>query len=236
MRVRGARSAARIVVAVSVMALALVGCSSSSTPPTSTAAPPPAAADLIATSATAMKAVTSAHFTITVTGTLPDLTVQSADGDLTGTGDAKGTAKINQLGQLVEVEFVVVAKDLYLKGPTGGFTKLPAALAGAVYDPTAILNPDKGVAKVLTGATGLSPTTESGSNYVVTGTVPKDIAAGLTPGISTDVAGTFTIDKATSQVASVAFGAKGSDGKDAKVELALSDYNKAVTVTAPPSS
>ncbi len=236
MRIRGFSRLGPLVV---VLALIVAGCSSSTNPPTTTTAAtttPPEAAVLVARSAAAMTAVTSAHFTITVKGTLPDLTVQSADGDLTTAGDAQGTAKINQLGQLVEVQFVVVAKDLYLKGATGGFTKLPAALANSIYDPTAILNPAKGVAKVLTSATGLSAVTDSGADYVVSGTVPKATAAGLTPGISTDVTGTFTIDKATSQLASVEFAATGSDGKPAAVTLALTDFNKPLTVTAPASS
>ena len=84
-----------------------------------------------------------------LTGSCRSITVQKAEGDLTAAGDAQGTATIVQFGQLIEAEFVLVDGQLYLKGPTGGFSQVPAALAGSVYDPSAILNPDKGVAKVL---------------------------------------------------------------------------------------
>ena len=115
--------------------------------PTPTAATP-TGPELLASASTAMKAVTSAGFSLTVDGQLPAVTVQTAKGSLTAAGDAQGTATIVQFGQLIEVEFVLTGGELYLKGPTGGFAKIPAALAGQVYDPSAILNPDKGVAAV----------------------------------------------------------------------------------------
>lgn len=222
-----------VVAAGMVVAMMLTGCSSSTSSPPSTAASVPTGPALLATSATAMKAVTSAHFTLAVTGKIPDLQVQEAQGDLTNTGDAKGNAKIIEFGQLVQVEFVVTAKDLYLKGPTGGYTKLPAALAGQVYDPTAILNADKGVSKVLSSVVNPAAPSSSGSTYLVTGTVPKAVAASLVPGIAADVSGTFTIDQASSQLTHVTLGLTGSDGKPAAVDFVLSDFNRTVAVTAP---
>ena len=230
---------ARLTVLIVVGALAtLVGCSSgdggtATTSSTPTSTPVPTATELMASAATAMRAVTSAHFSLGISGSLPGLIVQSAEGDLTSTGDAQGKGTIVQFGQLLEVEFVFVGGDLYLKGPTGGFSKLPAALAGSVYDPTALLNPDKGVVKVLTSATGLGPVTSDGGQYTVTGKVPKDVAASLAPGIAEDVDATFTIDAATSTVSAVSFALTGSDGKPAGIQLLFSDLNAPVTVTAP---
>ncbi len=193
----------------------------------------PTAAQLLTAAATAMAGLTSAHFTLTVRGKLPELKVQGAQGDLTSVGDARGTAKMTEFEQLVEVDFVVVGKVLYLKGPTGGFTKLPAALAGEVYDPTAILQADKGVAAVLRHVITPGKPTPVGSSYTITGTVPKATAAALVPGITSDAMGTFTIDKASSRLTGVVLHLAGSDGKPAAVDLALSDFNKAVTVSAP---
>lgn len=219
-------------------ALSMVGCSAgSSDGPTSAATTaPPSAAELITRSATAMKAVTSAHFSLAVTGTLPDLVVQSGAGDLTSAGSAQGTASIRQFGQLVEVEFVVVDKALFLKAGTGGFSEVPAALADQVYDPTAILDPERGVAAVLTSTTGLSAVTSSDGNYTVSGTVPEKVAASLTPGISTDVAGTFVVDAASSRTSSVSFATTGSDGRPATVTLELEDFDKELAITTPPTS
>lgn len=228
------RSGALLTVA---LALALASCSSApdATPSTSTT-PAPTAAELISRSSTAMQAVRSAHFTLSVTGTLPDLQVQTGDGDLTSAGSAQGTATIKQFGQLVEIEFVVVDKELYVKAGTGGFSQVPAALAGQVYDPTAILDPSRGVANVLTSTTGLSAVTSGDGTYTVGGTVPEAVAASLTPGISTDVAGTFVMDAATSRTSSVSFATTGSDGQPATVELTLDDFDKDVAITAPTGS
>ena len=40
-----------------------------------------------------------------------------------------GTATVEQFGATVSLEFVIVGDSLYLKGPTGGFQKLPLSLA-----------------------------------------------------------------------------------------------------------
>ena len=123
------------------LVLALVaGCTSSGG-----AGAQPDGPDVLAKASAGMKSVTSTHFTIKVDGELPDVTVKDAEGDLNAAGESQGRAKVEQFGQLIEVDYVLVGQDLYFKGPTGGFTKLPAALAGQVYDPTAILDPDKGV-------------------------------------------------------------------------------------------
>jgi lipoprotein LprG len=196
-----------------------------------TTAPP--AAELLTKSAAAMSSVTSANFIITVDGQLPAVTVQSAEGTLTAAGDAKGTATITQLGQLLEVEFVLVNRNLYLKGATGGFSQVPAALAGGIYDPSAILNPDKGVAKMLSSVTGATNAGTDGDAWVVTGTVPAAVAGGLVPGISTDVAGTFTIDMSTSQLAAAQFELAGADGKPATVTVELSGFNESVSISPP---
>jgi lipoprotein LprG len=221
-----------LAVALTVGLCLLSGCtSSSSTAVPATTAPP--AAELLATSATAMSSVTSANFTITVDGQLPAVTIKSAEGTLTAAGDAKGTATITQLGQLLEVEFVLVGGNLYLKGATGGFTQVPAALAGGLYDPSAILDPDKGVAKMLSSVTGATNVGTDGDAWVVTGTVPVAVAGGLVPGISTDVAGTFTIDMATSQLTAAQFELPGADGKPATVKVDLSDFNQSVSISPP---
>jgi len=187
----------------------------------------PDGATLLSESAESMRSVKTVHFTIKVDGELPDVPVKDADGDLTSAGDSKGTAKVTFGGQLLSIEYVLTGGNLHFKGPTGGFTKLPAAFAGQVYDPSAILNPDKGVAKVLASAKD-ARTKSSGDVSVVEATVPKDVAAGLVPGISADVKSTFSIggDK---KLKSALFELPGGQ----KVDIGLTDFDKAVTVTAP---
>lgn len=174
-----------------------------------------------------MKSVSSVHFTIKVDGELPNVPVKEADGDLTSAGESKGTAKVTFGGSLLSVEYVLTGGNLHFKGPTGGFTKLPAAFAGQVYDPSAILNADKGVAKVLASAKD-AKTKSAGDVSVVEANVPKDVAAGLVPGISTDVKATFSIDK-DSRLKNALFELPTGQ----KVDVGLTNFNAPVTVTAP---
>ncbi|MBC6462978.1 LppX_LprAFG lipoprotein, partial [Actinomadura sp. HBU206391] len=70
---------------------------------------------------------------------------------------------------------------------------LPRAMVAQLYDPSALLDPERGVAKLLTTATG--PKTEarekvSGKDaYRVRATLPKDVAATLVPGVTADLPG-----------------------------------------------
>ena len=214
--------------------LTVGGCTSASSTAAGTATTSaPSATELLASSATAMKSVTSAQFTLTVNGKLPALQVQGAEGDLSSGGDAKGSAKITEFGQLVQVDFVIVGKVLYLKGPTGGYTKLAAALAGQIYDPTAILNADKGVAAVLRHVVSPGTVLPAGPSYTVNGTIPKAMAAALVPGITADSPATFTVEKASSRLTDVVLNLKGSDGGPATVNLAMTNFNQPISVSAP---
>ena len=217
------------------LALALVvlsACTSNSTTATPTVATL-TATEVLAKSSAVMAAVTSAKFSLAIDGELPTVIVQSAQGDLTAAGDAQGTAKIVQLGQLIEVEFVLVGGDLYIKGPTGGFGKVPAALAGGIYDPSAILDPERGVAKVLTSVTNPTITSTDGGSWQVSGTVPAAVAAELVPGIANDVAALLTISMATSELTAAQFTLDGSDGKPATAKVELSDLNETVSISPP---
>ncbi|GGP61637.1 LppX_LprAFG lipoprotein [Saccharothrix coeruleofusca] len=202
-----------------LLALA-AGCSSSSQDL-------PAGPEVLEKSSTAMRSVTSTHFRIKVEGELPDVAVKDAEGDLDAQGRSEGRAKVEQFGQLIEVEYVLVDSDLYFKGPTGGFTKLPAALAGQVYDPTAILDPERGVAKVLASAKDARTVSAEDGVNVVEATVPRDVVAGLVPGIDADVASRFSVkdDKLSGAVFTLPSGAK--------VAIDLAEFNKPVDVAPP---
>ncbi len=220
-------------VGVAAVLALMAGCTSGSSDPAPATTAPPNPTELLTASAKAMSSVTSAHFTITVDGELPDLTVQNADGDLTAAGDAQGSATIKEFGQLVEVEFVLVDSKLYLKGPTGGYAQIPAALAGQVYDPSAILKPDKGVPAVLSSVTGPTLVSSDEQSAVVSGTVPKAVVTSLVPGIASDVKGTFTVQQPSSELTSAQFALDGADGKPASVDVQLSALNNPVTITPP---
>jgi lipoprotein LprG len=223
--------------ALALTAALATGCSSSESPSTPSPALPDAAG-LLKDAAASTGAITSAHFTVKTNGTVAGLSVQDLDGDLSKSGgpsgSAKGTGKLSVGGQLVEVEFVLVSSSLYIKGPTAGFQKIPASLGASIYDPSAVLDPDRGISKVLTSIQ--NPKTEGTEDvggtptYKVTGKIAKDVLAGLLPGLQTDADITFWLQQDAKHIP---VKASAKLPGDASVDVTLSDVDKPVTVTAP---
>ncbi len=189
---------------------------------------------LIRDAAAGTSEITSTHFTLQVNGAVPGLSVRSLDGDLTREGEAQGTGTIEQAGQLVEIEFVLTGDVLHLKGPTGGFQQIPAALSSSVYDPSAVLDPERGVANLLSGMR--DPVTRAREDvggtpaYKVTGTVPREVLSGVLPGVESGADLTVWLREDGGHLplkASAAF------PDDATVDVTLSDVDKPVTVTPP---
>ena len=93
----------------------------------------------------------------------------------------------------LEYQLVVTGGVLYLKGPTGGFSQLPLASAAAIYDPTAILDPERGMAALLSGAdqgvTQAREVVEGVDAYRVSAAFPADRVATLVPGVAAAGAG-----------------------------------------------
>jgi lipoprotein LprG len=150
----------------------------------------PQGSTVLADAAKAMRTVNTTHFALDVQGETPGVQLRSANGQLTREGSAKGTAKVDEGRQLLELEFVIIGQDLYLRPPTGGVQKLPLSFAGAVYDPSIILNPDKGIAAAL--ASGKEATTEDREQvdgvdtYRLKVTFPAQPLGTLVPGLAQD--------------------------------------------------
>jgi lipoprotein LprG len=200
----------------------------------------PDGAALLKDAAAATADITSAHFTLKVNGKVPGLSVREADGDLTREGGpagaAKGTVSMQLMGSLFEGDFVLVDDALYIKGPTGDFQKLNASLVRSLYDPAAILDPDRGIAKVL--ASVQNPKTEGTEDIdgtatdKVTGRVTKDVVSTLVPGIDSDVDITFWLRKDGEHQPVKASVKVPGDG-DPTVDVTLTDVDEPVTITAP---
>ncbi|MBM7772178.1 lipoprotein LprG [Actinokineospora baliensis] len=196
---------------------------------------------LLRDASTATKAIKSAHFTLKVNGTVSAIPVQNAEGDLTReggpSGAAKGTVKLTLLGQLIEGEFVLVDDSLYIKGPTGGFQKYPASLSSNIYDPSAILDPDKGIANVLgkiqNPRTESKESLEGTSVYKVSGKATKDVVSAVVPGVNSDVDITVWVREDNKQPVKASVTLPSGEGQTATVDLTLSDVDKPVTITAP---
>lgn len=200
----------------------------------------PDGAGLLKDAAASSADIKSAHFTLQVNGEVPGLSVKKADGDLTREGGpagaAKGTVSMELMGNLIEGEFVLVDDTLYIKGATGGYQELPASMVRSLYDPAAILDPERGIAKVLGSVQ--NPKTEGTEDvdgvatYKVSGRVTKDVVADLVPGINSDVDITFWL-RQDGQHQPVKASVKVPGDGDPTVDVTLSDVDKQVTITAP---
>jgi lipoprotein LprG len=184
-----------------------------------------------------MGGVNSVAFAIRTDGT-SSLTVKSADGKLLKSGDATGTLQAVQSGATVEMAFTVLGDTVYLKGATGGYQKLPKALAMAVYDPSAILDPQRGIAPLLAKASG--PKTEAKEKvggqeaYRVKATLPKDSAAALVPGVTQNLTGQVWLGVADHRLLKVkAELPPGADGGKGSVTVTFTDFNGNFKIAAP---
>jgi lipoprotein LprG len=214
------------------------GCSHSSKGGTANLPP---ASQLLAEAAAAMATVQTVHVTIDAQGPLAGLTVHHADGDLTRDGKAQGTATIDQAGSTVEMNFIVVGSSLYLKGATGGYQTIPLALASTIYDPTAILDPNRGVVKLLSSAT--NPRTESldqvdgQAAYRIAVTPDPAVLAALVPGASGGATGEVWVNRDTHRLVKAVFtlpgDASASTPGPSTVTIKLSNYDAAVSISAP---
>jgi lipoprotein LprG len=230
------RTSRTLAVAVT-LALAVTGCSSKKEDP-APAADLPAAAQLLADGDKAMTGVTSAHFTVDVQGDLSSVPVNHAEGDLTKDGSAKGTAKISQLGSSVEAAFVIIGDSIYLKAATGGYQKFPLAMAASIYDPSAILDPQRGAAKLLRDARNAQTLAlekvDGRDAYKISFEPDAASLAALIPGKPTNVTAVAWLDAETKRIAKIEFALPAAAPDPAgTVTVAFRDYDAPVTVRAP---
>lgn len=146
--------------------------------------PLPDARQLLDRSADTMAEVRSLEFDLQVEGQTGALSVRSASGLITADGEASGSVFIEQ-GSLVEYRVVIADGDYYIRGPTGGFQKVPTFLAEDLYDPSVFLDPDLGLAALLRDVedpvTVAAEQVEGRDTYKVEGRVATDLLAPLLP-------------------------------------------------------
>jgi lipoprotein LprG len=197
----------------------------------------PEGRQLLAQASAAMRPVKSLGFTLDTEGE-PPVAVKRGDIELLKSGDARGTLQITQGGQPIEINFVLVGQTVHYKGVTGGYQKLPRAMVAQLYDPSALLDPERGVAKLLTAAT--EPKTEAREKaggkdaYRVKATLPKDVAATLVPGVTTDLPGQVWIAVADHRPVKLRMEMAGTGGAGkSHVTVALNEFDADYKITPP---
>lgn len=176
----------RIAVLVSLVAalLLVAGCGSSG----DSGADLPDGATLVTDAEANTREQTSVHLLLEVTGEIEELPIARLDGDLTNAPAvaAQGKANIVFLGQKIDdVDFVVVDGTLYGAITPGSYTDFGPA--SDIYDVSAILSPDVGLANVLANfsdAKSEGRETVGGVETVrISGTVTAEAVNGIAPQI-----------------------------------------------------
>lgn len=221
-----------LAVVLAVLALTaglMVGCSKKSTP----SGPLPDAATLLKQASESTKALKSAHLELAVTGKIEGLPIVSLSGNLANQPAvaATGTAQAKFGDSPIEVQFVVLDGHLWLK-MLGDWDYYPDATA--VYDVSVILNPETGLANLLTKATDTKAEareTVSGEDTVrVTGKVPADAVNNLKLKATDTMSATFWIqENGDHQLVRV----KLDKTSDSAIQMTLSDWDTPVTATKP---
>jgi len=210
--------------------LLISGCSKKSSEPL------PDAAGLLTQSIASTKKLQSAHLEIVVNGKIDGLMVKSLSGDLTNVPAVavKGNSTISMGGSAVDIELVVLDGTLYAAlTPNSWLDMGPAA---EIYDLSVILNPDEGLANMLTNltdATAAGFETIGGVPTVkITGKIGADAVNKLIPPLnaSAPLPSTVWIEQnAPNQLVQ----AQVDQSEGNNVQLTLSEWDKPVTVTKP---
>jgi lipoprotein LprG len=231
----GRRSTATILAAIVLLVSLVAGCSKSDSGQSS--APLPDAAGLLKQSAQTTRDVKSAHLELTVQGKLPGLPVKTLSGDLTNVPAvaAKGHTKITLGGDDIEADFVVLNGTIYGSLDPGTWTDFGAA--ANVYDASVILNPDVGLANILSNFT--NPKAEGRENIngiqtvKITGQVNPDAVVKIIPKLTPNGGVNATVwirEDGNHDLVQ----AKLEPSSGNSIQMTLSKWNEPVTVEKPP--
>jgi lipoprotein LprG len=224
-----------VVAALSIAATLVAGCSSGST---QSGGPLPDATTLVKQSTDVTKNLKSAHLVLSVIGKVPGLPIKTLTGDLTTAPAtaASGDVQLTMGGSEVDANFVVVDGELYATLTPNKWSDF--GKAADIYDVSAILNPDTGVANLLANLTDAKAegrdTINGQSTIRISGNVSADAINKLAPlNVSKPVPTTVWIQETGDhQLAQV----KVDKGSGNSVQMTLSNWGQPVQVTKPPVS
>jgi lipoprotein LprG len=222
-----------VLAALSIATALIAGCSSGSKP---SGAPLPDATTLVKQSTDVTKNLKSAHLVLSVIGKVPGLPIKTLTGDLTNSPAtaASGNVQLTLGGSDVDANFVVVDGELYATLTPNKWSDF--GKAADIYDVSAILNPDTGVANLLanfTDAKAEGRDTINGENTIrISGNVPADAVNKIASQLNATKATPTTVwieETGNHQLAQV----KMDKSSGNSVQMTLSNWNQPVQVTKP---
>jgi lipoprotein LprG len=222
-----------VLAALSIAAALIAACSSGST---QSGGPLPDATTLVKQSADVTKNLKSAHLVLSVIGKVPGLPIKTLTGDLTTAPAtaASGNVQLTMGGSEVDANFVVVDGELYATLTPNKWSDF--GKASDVYDVSAILNPDTGLANLLANFTNAKAegreTINGQSTIRISGNVPADavnkLASNLSAGNTTPTT-VWIQETGDHQLVQ----AKMDKSSGNSVQMTLSNWNQPVQVTKP---
>jgi lipoprotein LprG len=194
----------------------------------------PAAGPLLQSAADEMAGLDTVAIRIEADADLAGLPLREVDAVVTRAGAAEGSAQVEQLGQRVEVRFVVLEDTFYYQ-LFGGWQQLPLAEATEFYDPSAVLDPDRGLAQLLRTATDPVVEGRDGDSYEVVATFAAGGLAGVLPGAPDGVRGTVWIgvDRPLLHRARLPVPAGAGSTAGGTLSVNLSEFDQPVEISAP---
>jgi lipoprotein LprG len=197
----------------------------------------PPGSQILQQAANVMRSVASLSFTLRTSGN-PNVNVKSVDAKLLKNGNSQGSVQVTELGVPIQLDFVVLGQTVHFKGLTGGWQTEPLSKVSSIYDPSAVLDPNRGLVQLLLTAKGAETHgTEKVAGqeaYKVHASLSHDALARLVPGMNADAPADIWVATADKHVlkAEVEVPSK-SGGKPGKVIIAFADYGKPFTIIPP---
>jgi lipoprotein LprG len=190
--------------------------------------------ELLEVTADEMAGLETVRLVMTVDSELADLPLTRMEAQVTRDGDAAGAASIEQFGQLLEADFVVVGDDFHFR-LLGGWQRLSRGDAAALaLDPAVIFDPDRGMPAILRTATDpeitATPDTSAVGMYEVAVAVNADLGRALVPGLPDGLTATLFIDPQRPLLRQVIFHLPEAAGA---VRVELSDFDADADIRAP---
>jgi hypothetical protein len=232
------------VIGLAALALLLLACGGSAATPT-----PPPPADILKAANTAMEKVDSVHIdmTLQMTMTAQGMTLNipiTLKGDMQNPDRFKGTMAMEAMGESLRADMVVISPTTYIsESTTGKWQAMTAEEASLPVDPkglTAFKPEDiEGLAFVGEEKIGDRPA------YHLTGKVtaaPLGLEESLGAGSEVNLTADYWIDKETSYMLKATINGDMVMTGDLEANISMSmlmlfsDFNKPVTIEAPPVS
>jgi lipoprotein LprG len=192
----------------------------------------PPADQTLPAAAEAMAEVANVRFALAVDGEVEGLEIASAEGVVTSGGEAEGTGVITAMGMDVEVAYVIVGEEAYVKGFTGDYQQIPVGDDMLPYNPTVLLSPDRGVSALLEAYESAEPQesekVDGVDAYRYEIVFDPVVFAEFIPAQGEWNTATVWFDQETSRVLKAEFEQDG-----ATVTLSFTDYDDSVDIEAP---